>query len=342
MNKNLLRAPLINSAVLLAVLTLIIYLTVTSHDGGIFSSIGTIIYAVFKVIQLGIALILSFILCLAIFIGIFLGGMAIVSTDSATRMYNQLVQVLSEKVGFIKLPVKKEGGRSASAGVSLEALKASLQDEMAGQVDSSVQNVQRSIDERFQDIQSRVEQIESDDSSSAISDRLQVQEEKVSAVEEAVGSGTGEIQKLQEQLQAISQQLQNLSSDTGKADLTEKIASLESTTNEFKSYSSSLAEKFESLQGDVDALKSVREQEAQEVAPEEAEDDSEHRLFSYIDDQEEQEKIGQLVAEGLQNEMTYAQIMDQLAEQMNNTTAEILADHPTLTKEYIRHVKNMS
>lgn len=340
MSKNFLRAPLIKSAALLIVLTLIIYLTATTQDGGVFSSLGAIIYGIFKAIQLGIGLVLALLLCIAILIGIFLGGVAMVSTDSATKMYYQLLEMLSEKVGFIKLPIKKE--KSQAEGVSLDALKASLQDEMAGHVESSVENVQRTIDEGMQDLQARVEQIETDDSFSVISDRLQGQEEKLSAIEEAVGSGTGEIQKLQEQLTALSQQLQDIQSEAGKADPTDKIATLEKSSDELKSLCSSLAEDVKSLQDELGALKTASQEEEQEAASEESEDEGEHRLFTYIEDQEEKEKISQLVTEGLNNDMTYAQIMEQLSEQTSEATATALDEHPSLTKDYIRHVKKTS
>ena len=340
MSNNLLRAPLIKSAVLLAVFTLIIYLTVTSHEGSVWSSLGTIFFAVFKAAQLGVGLILALILCLAVLIGIFLGCVAMVSTDSATKMYNQLRRILLEKLDFVKTFLKKE--EDQNAGMSFDELRGTLKDEMAGHVESSLHNIRKPIEESLQGLQTRIEKIELDDSYTVISDRLQVQEVKLGVVEDAEGKGKDDIQKLGVQFEEITQQVQKMSPDEGMAALTERITSLESKKNEVESLCTSLAQKVESLQEEVDELKTMRPGDEQEAAEQDVDDEGEHRLFSYIENSQDKEKITQLVAEGIKNEMTYAQIMDQLTGETDEATAEAITAHPSLTKDYIRYIKKMS
>jgi len=340
MSNNLLRAPLVKSAILLSVFILIIFLTVTSHEGSVWSSLGTIFYAVFKAAQLGVGLILALILCLAILVGIFLGCMAMVSTDSATKMYNHLRRIFSEKMDFVKTFLKKEEDRNA--GMSFDELRSMLKTEVAGHVESSLHNIRKPMEESLESLQSRIEQIELDDRYSIISDRLKVQEVQLGVIEDAEGKGKDDIQKLGEQLREITQQIQEMNSDKGMADLTERITSLESKKNEIESLCTSLAQKVESLREEVEALKTVYPGEVQEAAQKDEEDESEQRLFSYIENPQDKEKIAQLVAEGIKNEMTYTQIMDQLTRETDEATAEAIAAHPSLTKDYIRYIKKMS
>lgn len=63
MNSDILRAPLIKSAALLAVVSLLVYLTATSAEGSLWSSLGTLLVGTFRVVQLGLGLIVALLFC---------------------------------------------------------------------------------------------------------------------------------------------------------------------------------------------------------------------------------------------------------------------------------------
>jgi hypothetical protein len=50
-----------------------------------------------------------------------------------------------------------------------------------------------------------------------------------------------------------------------------------------------------------------------------------------------QEKIEQLVTETLDKEMSYDRVIEHLIAQTEGSTAEIIAAHPSLTRDYIRY-----
>jgi len=95
MNRNVLRAPLIKSAIVLVIFSLLVYFTSTSPEGSVWTSIGTIFVAGFRTIQWAVALSIGLIVCIAVMIGIFLGAAALFNPASASRMFEALLQTLS-------------------------------------------------------------------------------------------------------------------------------------------------------------------------------------------------------------------------------------------------------
>ncbi len=94
MKSNQLRSPLISSAILLAVFSLIVYFTLTSPEGSVFNSFGSIIVLLLRTVQLALGLALALLVSLAVLIGIFLGAVALVNPSSASRMYEGLRQTI--------------------------------------------------------------------------------------------------------------------------------------------------------------------------------------------------------------------------------------------------------
>ncbi len=64
-------------------------------------------------------------------------------------------------------------------------------------------------------------------------------------------------------------------------------------------------------------------------------------LFSYIDNLDHQSLFTEKVGEALQQEMTYAQIDDFLSTMLPPDLDEIIKDHPSLTKNYIRALRKV-
>jgi len=98
MKTNVLRGPLIKSAVILIVFSLLVYLTAAQPGGNVWSALGTIIVGIFRTIQFAIGLFIGVVVCLAILIGIFLGAVALVDRSSASRMYEGLRQAFADQM----------------------------------------------------------------------------------------------------------------------------------------------------------------------------------------------------------------------------------------------------
>ncbi|NIA05651.1 MAG: hypothetical protein GWP11_06755 [Proteobacteria bacterium] len=314
MQNNKLRAPLIKSAVLLAVLSLLVYLTSTSPTGSVWNSLGQIFFGVFRIAQLSVGLILALLFCLVVLVGIFLGSVAMVSRDSAATMYRQLYQVLADRLLFLKKLVKKNDQQQVSAapvpGSGLAAIGA-RQDRLENGLDA---------------LRSRLEQLERDNGLQELTVRFEYLAAEVAASREAGNRAEEKIQALAGQVEEITRQIRE--SNPGPR-LAELAAGLEA-----------LAGRLEALPAGSAELDAGGNKDTAAAAANDSGDDegAAHRLFAYLDDPEDQEKIARLVADTFAKDMTYAQTVDYLVQEMGSAAAAITA-HPSLVKDYIRYCR---
>ncbi len=312
MKNNTLRAPLIKSAVVLVVFSLLAYLTSTSPNGSVWNSLGQIFFGVFRIAQLGVGLVLALFFCLVVLIGIFLGSVAVVSRDSAAKMYSQLCQMLADRLLFLKKMIKKDDSQQISA---LDAI---------GERQDRLENNLAALHSRFAQLNKhndgRLEQTE----------RLEYLTEEVAASREIGNQAEEKIQALAGQVEEMMRQIRE--SNPGPR-LAELAAGIETLAERIEALQSGLAEL------DAACKKDMADAEADDSGDEEG---AAHRLFSYLDDPEDQDKIARLVADTSKKEMTYAQTVDYLVQEMGGGAAAVIAAHPSLVKDYIRYCRKSS
>ncbi|MBM9538380.1 hypothetical protein [Desulfobulbus alkaliphilus] len=90
MKTNKMRTPLIISAAVLLVFSLLAYFTSATPEGGFFSSVGLIIIGIFRFIQWTIAMIIGLTISIAVLIGVFLLCVAIANRQKAAEMYQNI------------------------------------------------------------------------------------------------------------------------------------------------------------------------------------------------------------------------------------------------------------
>jgi archaellum component FlaC len=341
MKNSMLRAPLIKSAVLLAVFSLIIYLTISSPEGSVWSSLQAIFYTVFKAAQLGVGLILALALCFAVLGGIFFACVAMVSTDSARKMFHNLRQFASDKTESITSMIG-EGRPQWAKGISGE-LAASLRNDMA-ELHASMKNLgqaQRLIEEGNTALRTRVEQVEQDETVSRLSDWLRAEEEKTQGVQEALEQLTRQMQQMREQVDGMEQKIENVLPEDALQEITGRTDILENRNRDLLSAVQTLQKKVDALEAELQAVRTgpAAGEGQQAAGVSEQENSTAHRLFTYIESSGEKAKVQQLVADTLDEEMTYAQVTEYVSGKVDKKTARVLADHPSLTKEYIREAR---
>lgn len=86
--------PLIQSALILALPSLLLYLIASSPEATVWSSFGIIVMGVLRTIQWTIAMTLALLACLAFLIFIFLGAVALFNRDTFAKMYGNLKTLL--------------------------------------------------------------------------------------------------------------------------------------------------------------------------------------------------------------------------------------------------------
>ena len=374
MKSNQLRSPLISSAILLAVFSLIVYFTLTSPEGSVFNSFGSIVVLILRAVQLAIGLGLALIVSLAVLIGIFLGAVALVNPSASSKMYEGLRQTIrgwliplaglfssdkgeklkeeltafgaTLKTDFSRLvaPLKKE---LAEVKVNLEGKVSALRGKLSEVEESvaekaSVEQVETvtaevaAISETLsgteasvKTLAARVEQVGTPDPAQVLGDlpaRLEALEQKGEPEPVDLKPMEEKINALQAEIARVTQPIE------------EKIAAITSEIGELKA---ALAEKKSTPKSEVTAKKSAAKGGEKKAAarPAPKADQGEHRLLSYFTSPADKKKLEDLVGQTLKKDMTYAQVTKFLIKKMGKEGGQIISEHPSLAKDYIRQCR---
>lgn len=328
MNSNMLRAPLIKSAALLAVISLLVYLTATSAEGSLWSSLGTLFMASLRIVQLTLGLIVSFLFCLAVLIGIFLGGMAIVSRESAAKMLEQLRQTISDKLLYIRSLVIRDVPPMGTQALKEygEGLKKEVHEEVGGSL-NSLRNDHAAATVYVENLEERLERIENNRKNiTSLTSRMEKQDELIQDFTDASDT----IRENMVQLHNRIDELKDENASQVLRDIEERIAAIEQMGSSLQDELISLREL--ATQSKVE-VESVQQPEKKGV---------EHRLFAHLKNKAMRKKVEELVTDTLDKNMSYAQVIDHLVKNTSGKTADVIAAHPSLAKDYIRYRRKNS
>ncbi len=361
MKTNVLRGPLIKSAIVLVIFSLLVYLTAAHPDGSVWSALGTIIVGIFRTIQFAIGLLIGVTVCIAVLIGIFLGAVAIFDRSSASRMYEGLRQAfagqMQELVAAMAAEKKKEPDEPMIEEISTK-LKSAL-DAAVISARRELATVREELGNRVKSLSSRVSAVEESVQAVPTGEEM----EKVTADVEGVGESVKRLEEGLKQVQAemakLTAQLAEIAPDKLLGDLPARLAALEEREIPEAVDLNPLQEQVTALRAEIVEIRQNLEslvpatmeapQVTEDTAPkkqakaapakEERKESDEHRLFSYFDDPADKKKLADLVASTLKKDMTYAQVIDFLVEQMGPDLGQIITDHPSLAKDYIRQCR---
>ncbi|PIE60152.1 MAG: hypothetical protein CSA32_00420 [Desulfobulbus propionicus] len=233
---------------------------------------------------------------------------SLISTD---RM-EEVAEKVENSVDMLSNLQALVGGIEAKAENTEEKLKAITPDKLLG------------------DIPSRIASIE----------QKATDPEEARATVEAMEKFQKHLDELTTRLGTTEENLKKMNPDTLLGDISARIDSIEKMGKANEEEIKPLAEMVEKLQRETredQSQDSQKEQaEVQDEAPSSAETKTAHRLFVYFEDSKDREKIESLVTETLKKDMTYAQVMNHVAKEMGNEKGQVITDHPSLAKDYIR------
>ena len=333
MKPNVLQAPLIKSAIVLVIFSLLFYFTSSSPDGSVWGSIGSIFIVAFRTIQWAFALAIGLIVSLAVLIGIFFGAVALVNPASASRMYEGLRQTLLD--WFAPLITLCKSKRQEKLTADLNTFGQDLKKEFT----SDIQAAQMGLSKTQAELETRL---------GGLSSRLATLEEATTglAAAEQLDAMVGEVDVLKSSVDQTAKQIQEVSGDSILGDLPARIEALEQQETveptaavditelekniaELQSGLASVLHKIEQ-----DAPVPTKNQDKAKAAKEE-----EHRIFSYFEAAADKKKIADLVASTLKKDMSYKQVMDFVAKELGPNKGKIITSHPSLSKDYIRQCR---
>ncbi len=354
MKPNLLRAPLINSAILLVVCSLLVYFTLTSPEGSIWSSIGAIFTLFFRIAQLVIGLALGLLVCFVVLIGIFLGAVALFDASSASRMYEGLRQTILNWLAPVLDLLSSDSGDKLQ--VELSDLGQSLKtdfSQMIGSARQELSTAQNELAGKLQALQGKVQATEEATAEKVSTEQLEAVTAEVATVTEALTATEGKIKTLQDKVEEAAQKVGAVDPGAILGDVPARLEKLEQQEPPAPVDLQPLEKKIAALQAEIKMLQAAlkeaskpQKQEAveapaakEEKKEESTEEGAEHRLLSYFEKKADQEKLAGLVAETLKKDMTYAQVTDFLIKKMGKKGGTIISEHPSLAKDYIRQCR---
>lgn len=365
MKSSFLRTPLINSAILVAVFALLVYFTLTSPTGSIWGSFGAIILLIFRAVQLTVGLALAFIVCLAVLIGIFLGAVALFDRASASRMYEGLRQTMLCWVEpFAELRKSSKKGELHTGFHELgEKLKFDFTHTISS-TRSELVSIHGELEGKLQALQSRLSATEEIAGQKATVEQFEALSDQLGSVAKTLAAGEGTLKALQDKVDLVFQKANAMDANAILGDVPTRLAALEQQEPPVPVDLQPVEDKISTLQAEMNALKARLEERLQEQAPaaekpaavdekpketkksqekevKESADtaEPEHRLLSYFGDKAEKDKLAALVKKTLKKDMTYAQVTDFLIKEMGEKGGQVISEHPSLAKDYIRQCR---
>lgn len=374
MKPNVLQAPLIKSAILLVIFSLLFYFTSTSPEGSVWGSIGSIIIVVFRTVQLAFGLAIGLIVSLAVLFGIFFGAVALVNPASASRMYEGLRETLLAWFAPIITLFKCE--REKKLPAAFATFGQDLKNGITAEIQSAQNSLKKNQDEletRLGGLSSRMAKLEDETTGLAAAEQVEAVSEELQGALASAAEINTTVDTLKSSVEKTAKQVQEVSADTLLGDLPARIEELEQREIVKPAAAvdiTPLEQGIANLQAELTSVKKKAEKALQTAAnaaavttqqpaastsedkpaakkerkkPKQAEvkatEEEEHRIFSYFDTAADKKKVADLVASTLKKDMSYKQVLDFVAKELGGKKGKIFTSHPSLSKDYIRQCR---
>ena len=369
MKANALRGPLIKSAIVLLIISMLAFFTSTSPGGGIWGSVGTLIITILRTVQWIIGMIIALSVSLAVMIGIFLGAVALVNPASSSRMFEAVRQTVSCWFAPVLRLLKSD--KDAEFVDRLESFAQGVKKELTADIQQVQAGLGKSLTElegKISRFSSRVSSLEETAANLAQSEQVEALAEEVKGVGESLAEIKSVADSLKGRVDQAEKQVKEVAGEAVLGDLPSRVEALEqkeipesvdtkpleqditALKTELATVQQQVAEALETAAQAVSRAEKLADASVQTVpqqksaskgapAKEEtpaAKSSEEHRIFSYFDNDADKKKVAEVVASTLKKDMSYKQVMDLVAKKLGGKKGEIITSHPSLSKDYIR------
>lgn len=336
--KNLeLRSSLIKSGVLLVLFIFFIYAFAVGDSGGIGGTIGSLISGIVFIIGLSVALVFS----IMIILGIYFGILYLYDPAVSKKTYNEFIAICTVATSTSPLSVKCCSSKKApptppsTPAVSLadiqliESNQAKLGDQL-NTIESTIETLQNSINDFSNAINAAKEEISSLEAS--IETKATAE-----AIDEASKKLSGELAGIKDSIQPLNDKLSTLEADvTALAPQDDKAG--EDVQGMIDLAVDALKTDIKTIQSDMSKLSLTADNEDITEASNTT-DNSPHRMLSYFSKKADEKKFVASVKKAVDQGMTYAQVGEFLEDALSKDAGEVISEHPSLTKDYIRSIR---
>jgi type II secretory pathway component PulC len=260
MKVNMMRAPLIKSAVLLFIFVLLAYLTSASPEGSVLNSVGMIILGAFHLVQWALAMAIGLAVCIAVLIGIFLFAVSLVNKETAVTMYDRLKRSAADLLAPVfscaaSLQCKESlGSQPVQAEVGSEHLKEELQTIIAGEV-KKIADSQQALNDEFVSLNAKIQGLEEQRGGFATTGQFEVLASEIASSGKILGTVQEMVATLGTKLSDTVQQLQAITPEKMLGDIPARLGTLEQKGEAPGFDPQPLTESLQTLQKEVEELK---------------------------------------------------------------------------------------
>jgi len=253
MKRNMMRGPLVKSAVILIILTLLAYLTSASPDTGVLGSLGLIIIGAFRLVQWSIAMVIGMAVCIAFLIGIFLLAVSMVNKETAGSMFVAAKAGITEMIKAAVCSIKCMMGKEAQCCCpkELEAPKAELvaeestpaepsttevKDELQGIISTEMQKVndnQQSLSDQFAAINTKLDALEAKTGEFAAAAQIETIASDIAASSEAVNTVTAQVAALEAKIGETVAKIDSINAEKILGDIPTRLEKVEQEDTSF-------------------------------------------------------------------------------------------------------------
>uniref|UniRef100_UPI0040570765 hypothetical protein n=1 Tax=Candidatus Electronema sp. TaxID=2698783 RepID=UPI0040570765 len=356
MNNNILRKPLLNTATVFAFFIGLLAVSLTYPEATLFESVGLLIQAVLRAVQLLIGLTLAAAFCVAVLIGIFLGAVALASRETAARMYGELRQTLAD---WLAPALALVGKKKTEEPVNFEPVKEEMRQELRANIEEiqdHIHSTRELLAGKIGQLSSRIDALEEMTAKMADSSQVDELRSEVRGAMTTLAGIEGAVGGMKACVEQTAQQILQISPEKLLGDMPERLRQIEQREPEVIDITP--------LERDIavmqqEELASVREKAdkallAAETAPaavpsavmqeplpsasavQEAPLTDEHRLLSYFDDPADKLKVAELTEAALEKGLNQKQIVDYLTRGLGAQKGKIISSHPAVFKDYLK------
>lgn len=355
MNNNVLRKPLLNTAAVFAFFIGLLVVSLAHPEATLFESVGLLIQAAFRAVQLLIGLALAAAFCLAVLIGIFFGAVAIASRDTAARMWDELRQTLA--AWLAPVAVLLFGKKKIEEPVNFEPVKEEMRQELQANIEAiqgHIHATRELLADKIGQLSNRIDVLEAMTAKMADSSQVETLSIEVRGAMTSLAGIEGAVGGMKACVEQTAQQILQISPEEMLGDLPERLRLLEQREPQVIDITPlerdivQMQQELASVREKADkALTAAAEpapapaaqQEPLSVVAQEAPLTDEHRIFSYFDDPADKLKVAELTDAALEKGLNQKQIIDYLTRGLGAQKGKIISSHPAVFKDYLKNCR---
>ncbi len=331
MNRPELQKPLLQSALVLLAVFILIGFVAGSNAESFLGGIASIFKGIFLSILFAIGIIIALIFSIVVLFAIFLGAIAIYSPDTSRDMYYALRHRTTELLSpwWSRLPASgrtmKKPARQPNTDTAATITRGKVHiSERPNEPDTIelLSKTRAELSSEIHGISKEVSYLSKENQN--LIDTVSELKETVNEIPlDQVTSLTARLEDKQEELAvSLTNCLQKLEQITSSQENSDKTVQQQGTL---------LKDAHEKI-----ALLSAEIAEFRTTTLPPGEKEEEHRIFSYLEKDNDKKLFADLIKEAVEKEMTYTEIDEFLSQSLPEKLDTIIKEHPVLTKEYIR------